>query len=121
MDEGTIVLTKFENPAGTIYKSGYYNSSPIPISFAYSLFYPNNDSSTYLAPNWNIDNNTLYLTRIQQISDWYVAPPEHTYKLVIKSYNLENQKTQTAEYTIPSNTSTYLSEPTICSKTAAFT
>ena len=106
----SIVLTKFKNPAGTIYKSEYYNSSPI--SLDYSLFYPDNDSSTYLDYNWNIDNNTLYLTRMQQISDWYVTPPEHTYKLVIKSYNLddlENQETQTAEYTIPSNTSISLS------------
>ena len=106
----SIVLTKFENPAGTIFKSEYNNYSQI--SLDYSLFYPDNDSSTYLDYNWNIDNNTLYLTRMQQISDWNVAPPEHTYKLVIKSYNLddlENQETQTAEYTIPSNTSISLS------------
>ena len=106
----SIVLTKFENPAGTIFKSEYNNCSQI--SLDYSLFYPDNDSSTYLDYNWNIDNNTLYLTRMQQISDWYVTPPEHTYKLVIKSYNLddlENQETQTAEYTIPSNTSISLS------------
>ena len=110
MDEGTIVLTKFENPAGTIYKSEYYNRSQIPLD--YFLFYPKNDSSSYLAHNWNIDNNTLYLTRMQQKSTWD-SPAEHTYKLVIKSYNLENQETQTAEYTIPSNKSTYLSDSTI--------
>lgn len=100
-------LVKFSNPAGTIYKSKYYNSSPI--SLDYSLFYPNNDNSTYLDYNWNIDNNILYLTRMQQITNWDVYPYEYTYKLVIKSYNLENQETQTAEYTILSNTSTYLS------------
>ena len=100
-------LVKFSNPAGTIYKSKYYNSSPI--SLDYSLFYPNNDNSTYLDYNWNIDNNILYLTRIQQITNWDVNPYEYTYKLVIKSYNLENQETQTAEYTILSNTSTSLS------------
>ena len=115
MENGTIALTKFENPAGTIYKSEYYNSSPI--SLAYSLFYPYNDNSTYLDDyNWNIDNNTLYLTRIQQITNLNVIPFEYTYKLVIKSYNLdnlENQETQTAEYTILSNTSTSLSETTI--------
>ena len=100
-------LVKFSNPAGTIYKSKYYNSSPISLDF--SLFYPNNDNSTYLDYNWNIDNNILYLTRIQQITNWDVNPYEYTYKLVIKSYNLENQETQTAEYTILSNTSTSLS------------
>ena len=100
-------LVKFSNPAGTIYKSKYYNSSPI--SLDYSLFYPNNDNSTYLDYNWNIDNNILYLTRMQQITNGDVNPYEYTYKLVIKSYNLENQETQTAEYTILSNTSTSLS------------
>lgn len=104
---GDTNLVKFSNPAGTIYKSKYYNSSPI--SLDYSLFFPNTDNSTYLDYNWNIDNNILYLTRMQQITNWDVNPSEYTYKLVIKSYNLENQETQTAEYTILSNTSTYLS------------
>lgn len=104
---GDTNLVKFSNPAGTIYKSKYYNSSPI--SLDYSLFYPNNDNSTYLDYNWNIDNNILYLTRMQQITNWDVNSYEYTYKLVIKSYNLENQETQTAEYTILSNTSTSLS------------
>ena len=101
--QNTLYLLTYE----TIYKSKYYNSSPI--SLDYSLFYPNNDNSTYLDYNWNIDNNILYLTRMQQITNRDVNPYEYTYKLVIKSYNLENQETQTAEYTILSNTSTSLS------------